>query len=165
MPPLPRWYAGRGAIGTFLGLVWKMYGGFRLVPIAANRQPAFAAYSRTGADGPWAAHSIHVLALEQDKISALTLFPKPAGPPLFRAFGLPLFCRTAVVPNSWRRAALLPRAPSRRHPPRRRAMKATATSSPPRRRGERDGTKSSNPVSSSGESINLRFLSLPSRGP
>jgi hypothetical protein len=31
-----------------------------------------------------------VLALEQDKISALTLFPKPAGPPLFRAFGLPL---------------------------------------------------------------------------
>ena len=74
MPPLPRWYAGRGAIGTFLGLVWKMYGGFRLVPIAANRQPAFAAYSRTGADGPWAAHSIHVLALEQDKISALTLF-------------------------------------------------------------------------------------------
>ena len=90
MPPLPRWYAGRGAIGTFLGLVWKMYGGFRLVPTAANRQPAFAAYSRTGADGPWAAHSIHVLALEQDKISALTLFPKPAGPPLFRAFGLPL---------------------------------------------------------------------------
>lgn len=90
MPPLPQWYAGRGAIGTFFGWAWKMYGGFRLVPTAANRQPAFAAYSRTGADGPWAAHSIHVLALEQDKISALTLFPKPAGPPLFRAFGLPL---------------------------------------------------------------------------
>src|SRR6516162_10181365 len=65
---------------------------WRLSPGADSSQPpaAFAAYSRTGADGPWAAHSIHVLAPEQDKISALTLFPKPAGPPLFRAFGLPL---------------------------------------------------------------------------
>src|SRR5215472_7849186 len=67
MPPLPQWYAGREAIGTFFGWAWKSYGGFRLVPTAANRQPAFAAYSRTGAEAPWAAHSIHVLSLEQDK--------------------------------------------------------------------------------------------------
>src|SRR5215467_3862418 len=90
MPPLPQWYAGREAIGTFFGWALKPYGGFRLVPTAANRQPAFAAYSRTGAEAPWAAHSIHVLSLEQDMISALTLFPKPMGPQLFPAFGLPL---------------------------------------------------------------------------
>jgi RNA polymerase sigma-70 factor (ECF subfamily) len=90
MPPLPQWYAGREAIRTFFGWAWRLYGGFRLVPTAANRQPAFAAYSRTGADVPWAAHSIHVISLEQDTISTLTLFAKPAGPSLFHAFGLPL---------------------------------------------------------------------------
>ena len=90
MPPLPQWYAGRDAIRTFFGWAWKLYGGFRLVPTAANRQPAFAAYSRTGADAPWAAHSIQVLSLEQNTIPTLTLFAKPAGPRLFHAFGLPL---------------------------------------------------------------------------
>jgi RNA polymerase sigma-70 factor (ECF subfamily) len=72
------------AIRTFFKWAWKAYGGFRLVPTAANRQPAFAAYSRAGADTPWAAHSIHVM------ISTLTLFVKPAGPRLFHKFGLPL---------------------------------------------------------------------------
>jgi RNA polymerase sigma-70 factor, ECF subfamily len=90
MPPLPQWYAGRQAIRTFFERAWKGYGGFRLVPTAANRQSAFAAYSRTGADAPWAAHSIHVLSFEHDMISALTLFVKPTGPHLFQAFGLPL---------------------------------------------------------------------------
>jgi RNA polymerase sigma-70 factor (ECF subfamily) len=90
MPPLPQWYAGRDAIRTFFGWAWKPYGGFRLVATAANRQPAFAAYSRMGAEAPWAAHSIHVLSLERDRISTLTLFAKPAGPQLFGAFGLPL---------------------------------------------------------------------------
>jgi len=95
MPPLPQWYAGRQEIRTFFDWAWKAYGGFRLVPTAANRQPAFAAYSRAGADAPWAAHSIHVLALEHDMISTLTLFVKPTGPHLFRAFGLPL-----IVPDA-----------------------------------------------------------------
>lgn len=90
MPPQPQWYAGREAIRTFFEWAWKFYGGFLLVPTAANRQAAFAAYSRTGTDGPWAAHSIQVLALEQEGISRLTLFVKPDGPRLFDAFGLPL---------------------------------------------------------------------------
>lgn len=64
--------------------------GFRMVPTAANRQPAFAAYSRTSANAPWTAHSIHVLELEGDMISRLTLFVKPDAPRLFGAFGLPL---------------------------------------------------------------------------
>ncbi len=90
MPPLPQWYAGREAIRTFFEWAWKLYGGFRMVPTAANRQAAFAAYARTGTHGPWTAHSVHVLELEQDTISRLTLFAKPAGPGLFHAFGLPL---------------------------------------------------------------------------
>jgi RNA polymerase sigma-70 factor (ECF subfamily) len=97
MPPLPQWYAGREAIRAFFGWAWKSYGGFRLVPTAANRQPAFAVYSRSGAEGPWAAHSIQVLSLEQNAISGLTLFVKPTGPKLFRAFGLPLILPDAGV--------------------------------------------------------------------
>ena len=97
MPPLPQWYAGRRVIRTFFDWAWKAYGGFRLVPTAANRQPAFAAYFRSGADAPWAAHSIHVLTLEHDMISTLTLFVKPAGLRLFDAFGLPLILRDAEV--------------------------------------------------------------------
>ena len=99
MPPLPQWYAGREAIRTFFEWAWKAYDGFCLVPTAANRQPAFAAYSRTHADVPWAAHSIHVLALEHDMISALTLFAKPGGPRLFHAFGLPLTLTDATKPE------------------------------------------------------------------
>ncbi|MGA7474898.1 MAG: hypothetical protein WBW60_19340, partial [Candidatus Sulfotelmatobacter sp.] len=52
--------------------------------------PAFAVYARTGADGPLEAHFIHVLGLEDDMISTLTLFVPPTGPRLFHAFGLPL---------------------------------------------------------------------------
>jgi RNA polymerase sigma-70 factor (ECF subfamily) len=90
MPPLPQWYAGREAIRAFYAWAWKAYHGFRMVPTAANRQPAFAAYSRTSANAPWTAHSIHVLELEGDMISRLTLFVKPDAPRLFGAFGLPL---------------------------------------------------------------------------
>jgi hypothetical protein len=36
------------------------------------------------------AHSIHVLALDDDMIYTLTLFVPPTGPRLFHAFGLPL---------------------------------------------------------------------------
>jgi RNA polymerase sigma-70 factor, ECF subfamily len=90
MPPWPQWYAGREAIRSFFAMAWKTYSGLRLVPTAANGQPAFAMYARTGADAPWAAHAIHVLALEHDMISTLTLFVKPVGPRLFHAFGLPL---------------------------------------------------------------------------
>jgi RNA polymerase sigma-70 factor (ECF subfamily) len=90
MPPWQQWYAGRGAIRTFFGMAWKAYGGFRLVSTAANRQPAFALYTRAGVDAPWTAHSIQVLTLERDTISALTMFVKPIGLRLFEAFNLPL---------------------------------------------------------------------------
>jgi RNA polymerase sigma-70 factor (ECF subfamily) len=90
MPPLPQWYLGREAIRSFFAFAFKTYAGFRMIPTAANGEPAFAAYSRNDANAPWTAHSIHVLTLEQDAISRLTLFYKPDGPRLFDAFGLPL---------------------------------------------------------------------------
>ena len=90
MPPTPQWYAGRKAIFTFFEWAWKAYEGFRLIPTGANRQPAFAAYSCATVGAPWAAHSVHVLSLERDTISTLTLFYKPASPGLLDAFGLPL---------------------------------------------------------------------------
>jgi RNA polymerase sigma-70 factor (ECF subfamily) len=90
MPPLPQWYAGRHAIRAFFEWAWTLYDGFRMVPTAANGQPAFAAYSRRSPQAPWTAHSIQVLTLVNGAISALTLFVKPETPRLFAAFGLPL---------------------------------------------------------------------------
>jgi RNA polymerase sigma-70 factor, ECF subfamily len=89
MPPWREWYTGRQAIRTFFEWVYQRYDGFRLVPTAANGQPAFALYARTGADAPWAAHAINVLALDQDMISTVTFFLRP-DPRLFPAFGFPL---------------------------------------------------------------------------
>jgi RNA polymerase sigma-70 factor (ECF subfamily) len=90
MPPWLQWYAGRDAMRSFFAMAWKAHGNVRLIPTAANRQPAFAMYLRPDAGEPWAAHAIHVLTLEQDLISRLTLFVEPVGPRLFPAFGLPL---------------------------------------------------------------------------
>ena len=87
MPPWLQWFVGREAVRSFFSMVWKTCGGLRLVPTAANGQPAFAVYERNVTDGTWAAHSIHVLTLEHDTITALTLFVEPS---LFKSFGLPL---------------------------------------------------------------------------
>jgi RNA polymerase sigma-70 factor (ECF subfamily) len=86
MPPWLQWFVGREAIGTFFAAAWKTCGGLRLIPTSANGQPAFAIYEFSGADKRWNAHSIHVLALENDAISAVTLFLEPR---LFRDFALP----------------------------------------------------------------------------
>jgi RNA polymerase sigma-70 factor, ECF subfamily len=90
MPPWLEWYVGREAIASFFAMAWKTCAGLRLVPTAANGQPAFALYERTGADARWAAHSIHVLGIENDMISTLTMFVPPTDPRLFRVFGLPI---------------------------------------------------------------------------
>jgi len=89
MPPVAQWYSGRNAIRAFFAWAWKFYSGCRLIPTSANGQPAFAAYTRVGADQQWKAHSIHLPELDQDRVVRLTLFVKPGGPELFSAFGLP----------------------------------------------------------------------------
>jgi RNA polymerase sigma-70 factor, ECF subfamily len=90
MPPWLQWYAGRQGIRSFFAAAWQSCGGLRLVPTAANGQPAFAVYEHSAASARWEAHSIHVLAFQDDKISTLTMFVPPAGPQLFDAFRLPL---------------------------------------------------------------------------
>lgn len=87
MPPWLEWYVGREMIRSFFAMAWKTCGGLHLVPTAANGQPAFAVYETSSADGQWHAHSIHVLTLNHEAISRLTLFIEPR---LFAAFGLPL---------------------------------------------------------------------------
>jgi hypothetical protein len=83
---------------TFTMPPWlQCCGGVRLVPTAANRQPAFAVYTRTGVEPPWVARAIHVLTLEQEMISTLAVFLEPA---VFRAFGLPLTLADAAGAES-----------------------------------------------------------------
>jgi len=79
----------RTRFSSLFAYAFKTYVGLCTVPTAANREPAFATYSRRDANTPRTAHSIHVLTLEQEAISRLTLFDKPDGPRLFDAFGLP----------------------------------------------------------------------------
>lgn len=88
MPPWLQWFVGREVIGTFFAAAWKTCGGLHLMPTSANGQPAFAIYEFSGADKRWNAHSIHVLTLENDAISAVTLFLEPR---LFHDFGLPQY--------------------------------------------------------------------------
>jgi RNA polymerase sigma-70 factor (ECF subfamily) len=88
MPPWLQWFMGREVIGTFFAAAWKTCGGLHLVPTSANGQPAFAIYEFSGADRRWNAHSIHVLTIENEAISAITLFLDSR---LFQDFGLPQF--------------------------------------------------------------------------
>jgi RNA polymerase sigma-70 factor (ECF subfamily) len=88
MPPWREWYQGRGSIGDFFGAVWPAYRGFRLVPVGANLQPAFALYT-LGAEGRWNAHSIQLLSLDKDGIATFTAFMRPLAQRLFPAFQLP----------------------------------------------------------------------------
>ena len=92
MPPWLQWFIGREVIGTFFAAAWKTCGGLHLVPTSANGQPAFAIYEFSDADKRWNAHSIHVLTLESDAISAMTLFLDPQ--PLPATSGFRSSCRT-----------------------------------------------------------------------
>jgi RNA polymerase sigma-70 factor, ECF subfamily len=86
MPPMPVWFAGREAVTQFLATrAFAKPGDVVMVPTGANGQPAVAEYRR-GADGILEAHSIHVLTVGAERISAMTVFLEPA---LFTAFGLP----------------------------------------------------------------------------
>jgi RNA polymerase sigma-70 factor (ECF subfamily) len=89
MPPWPHWYAGRQALATFFGWAITSVGHgrrpFRLLPTAANRQPAGVMYVRDDG-GRFRAHAVHVLTLRDGVIAGLTAFRDPR---LVSAFGLP----------------------------------------------------------------------------
>jgi RNA polymerase sigma-70 factor (ECF subfamily) len=84
-PPLATWFSGREAVlGYVAAHLCPTAGRIRLVPTAANGQPAFAAYLRD-ADGACRAHAIIVLSLAGPLITRIVLFLEPG---LFRLFGL-----------------------------------------------------------------------------
>jgi RNA polymerase sigma-70 factor, ECF subfamily len=86
MPPLPGWFRGRDAIAAFLGAhVLVRPGEFRMIPTAANGQPAFAAYARER-DGGYTAHGICVLTLAGTRVARIVSFNDPG---LFAGFGFP----------------------------------------------------------------------------
>jgi RNA polymerase sigma-70 factor, ECF subfamily len=87
MPPWPQWFRGRDSVGRAFEWIGRPGGRapFRLIPTAANGQPAFAFYSQFGGD-TWSAHSIQVLDLDGDGIATMTSFVTPD---LFPIFGLP----------------------------------------------------------------------------
>jgi RNA polymerase sigma-70 factor, ECF subfamily len=85
LPPLATWFSGRETVLGFLeSNLGATAGRTRLVPAAANGQPAFAAYLGQ-ADGVYRAHAMIVLTLSGSLITRIVIFLEPA---LFRLFGL-----------------------------------------------------------------------------
>jgi RNA polymerase sigma-70 factor (ECF subfamily) len=89
MPPTPSWYHGRDHIGAYLTQLFaRAWGrGLRLVPTAANGQPALAVYAPAG-DGTASLQpfAIKLLTVHNGLISEVTGFVQ-AG--LFGRFALP----------------------------------------------------------------------------
>jgi RNA polymerase sigma-70 factor, ECF subfamily len=86
MPPELTWFTGRELIGRFLqSRVLAGPGRFRMIPTAANGQPALAAHVR-GHDGVYRAHSICVLTVAASRVTRVTSFNDPG---LLTTFGLP----------------------------------------------------------------------------
>jgi RNA polymerase sigma-70 factor (TIGR02960 family) len=88
MPPEPLEYEGHATIAAFLRerCSSRVGRGFRLVPIRANTQPAFACYLKDARSPVARPHGLIVLTLAGDRISALTRFLDNSSYP---HFGLP----------------------------------------------------------------------------
>ncbi len=85
MPPLPAWFRGRADVARFMAeRMWATP--WRLVPITANAQLAFACYQGDAKGGPYRLSAINVVTLRAGRIAELTGFLDPA---IHRRFGLP----------------------------------------------------------------------------
>jgi RNA polymerase sigma-70 factor (ECF subfamily) len=92
MPPMRAWFRGREAVIAFFAAnlftsapASARPGGFRMVQVLANGQPAFAAY-QLGPDGAFHAHAITVPTVTSSGISRIITFLDPG---LLELFGLP----------------------------------------------------------------------------
>jgi RNA polymerase sigma-70 factor (ECF subfamily) len=91
MPPYPQWFLGRDAVMAALTESWdpgspSYVGRFRILPTAANGQPAMAGYVRGLHDAEYRPFAIGVLRIEGDRIVETTAFHDTT---LFGVFGLP----------------------------------------------------------------------------
>jgi RNA polymerase sigma-70 factor (ECF subfamily) len=86
MPPVPLWFVGRQHYGLFMARVFRLRGpDWRMLPTAANGQPAVGAYCR-GDQGTYEAHTLQVFSLKSHRISRNVVFQDPR---LFELFDLP----------------------------------------------------------------------------
>ncbi|GAA1894456.1 sigma-70 family RNA polymerase sigma factor [Asanoa iriomotensis] len=86
MPPVPLWYRGRADYAAFMRRVYAMNGeAWRVVRLAANTQPAFAAYVRS--DEAFTLHTLQVLTVSTD--GAITRNVVFRDPVVFADFALP----------------------------------------------------------------------------
>jgi RNA polymerase sigma-70 factor (ECF subfamily) len=88
MPPIPTWFRGRDAVAAFLA-GWPLAHprSWRMLPVRASGQIAFAAYGHSRERGVYTAHVLEVVSLRGDRISDIVSFLSPES---FPAFGLPL---------------------------------------------------------------------------
>jgi len=95
MPPIPTWFAGRQDVLRFAASqLFAVPERFRMVPVTANGQPAFAAYMREP-DGAYRAHAVLVPAITATGIARIVSFGDPG---LFPVFGLAPEHGTATIP-------------------------------------------------------------------
>jgi RNA polymerase sigma-70 factor (ECF subfamily) len=97
MPPYPDWFGGRDAMITMWAAAMTgptAQGEWRLLPAAANRQPAAANYLRAPGDDRFRASNLDVLRIEDGLIAEITTFD----PGVFVAFGLPVELGVDRVP-------------------------------------------------------------------
>jgi RNA polymerase sigma-70 factor (ECF subfamily) len=88
MPPVTLEFQGHEAIAAFLRDIsaWRGPRNYRLIPTRANGQPAFGCYLQEPQAPVFRAHGMVVLALEGDRISAITRFVDNSN---LARFGLP----------------------------------------------------------------------------
>jgi RNA polymerase sigma-70 factor (ECF subfamily) len=86
MTPSRTWYSGLAACTAHLSRVLGSPGDWRMVPTAANGQPAAAAYYRLP-DGSYQGYGIAVLTVADGAIARVTVFGDAS---LLEVFGLPL---------------------------------------------------------------------------
>jgi RNA polymerase sigma-70 factor (TIGR02960 family) len=85
MPPLPAWFSGRDGIGRFL--TERMFATpWKLVPIEANGQLAFACYQGDAGGGRFRLSAVNVVGLRAGRVVELAGFLDPA---VGRHFDLP----------------------------------------------------------------------------
>jgi RNA polymerase sigma-70 factor, ECF subfamily len=85
MPPMATWFTGRGTVTRFVATLFAGVGRFRMIPVTANGQSAFAAYQPEPAGGCMA-HAVVVPELTGKQVSRIVIFLDPG---LFGLFGLP----------------------------------------------------------------------------
>jgi RNA polymerase sigma-70 factor (TIGR02960 family) len=107
MPPYPWLYEGREAVLALFegGTGDRGPGQWRLVPTAANRQPAAASYLRAWDDTIFRAFKLDVFDIRNGLIAQITTF----GSGLFEAFGLPETLEAVTGSGSRARGAPTPR--------------------------------------------------------